>query len=95
MKNITIEIGEEKFEFTGEILMKHMRKIQPITKQQSEGDIGELDFFVQMAKALCVSHNVDRLESLLDGLNMKGITKFTKDFTKVMDGLNQEDSKKK
>ncbi len=100
MKNISITIKENTFEFTTEILMRHLRKIQPLSLKLELWEIWELDFFVEMALILCESENKGNLENILDELNLKEVEKFSKDFEPVLKSLNdfnkkQEEDKKK
>lgn len=100
MKNIEIEINGEKFSFGSEILMRHLRKIEPLSEKMEVGEIGKLDFFVEIALVLCNSDNEENLENTLDNLDFNGVEKFTKDFEpilKVLNNFNQkqiEDKKK-
>lgn len=95
MENITININGEAFEFAGEVLMRHMRKIQPLATKQEAGELGALDFMIEIAVVLCVSENKNTLEKKLDNLNMKWIEDFTEKFEKVMNGIEGVESKKK
>jgi len=95
MENITIKIKDEEFEFAGEVLFKHMRQIEPLSIKVQAGKIGNFDFIINLSEILCISKNKDRITNKIDNLNQKEIAKFTKDFEKVMNTLNVEDSKKK
>lgn len=92
-KKININIWDEKFTFTGEILMKHLRKIQPLSKKMENSEISELDFFIELALVLCESENSGILEEKIDSLNLKWIEKFTKDFKPILDTLNNFNKK--
>lgn len=85
---ITINIWNENFEFTGEILMKHLRKIQPLSKKMELWEITELDFFVELALILCESENANILEEKINNLDINWVQKFSKDFEPVLQNLN-------
>jgi len=95
MKDIVINIGWEDFSFTGEILFKHMRKIQPLSQKQTLWEIWELDFMLELAEILCTSKNCNKVKEAIDNLDMKWVEKFTKDFEKIANILNQEEEAKK
>lgn len=86
---ITINIWNENFEFTSEILMKHLRKIQPLSLKMERWEITELDFFVELALVLCDSENLNILEEKINNLNISEVEKFTKDFEPILQNLNK------
>lgn len=88
-KKITINIWNENFEFIGEILMRHLRKIQPLSKKMELWEITELDFFVELALILCDSENANILEEKINNLDIKWVQKFTKDFEPILKNLNK------
>lgn len=95
-----INIWGVEFGFTNEILMKHLRKIQPLSARFENKEISELDFFVWMALALCESENKAILEEKIDNLGIQEVEKFTKDFEPILKNLEsfnkeeKEDKKK-
>lgn len=93
MQKITINIAWENFSFASEILMKHLRKIQPLSKKLECWEITELDFFVELALVLCNSDNLNILEEKIDNLDLKWIGKFTKDFEPILNKLNDFNKK--
>lgn len=92
-KKIVLEINWENFEFASEILMKHLRKIQPLTKKMEKWEISELDFFVDLAVCLCDSDNSNILEEKINNLDLAWIEKFTKDFEPILNKLNEFNQK--
>lgn len=95
MTNLKIKIWEAEFEFTWEILLKHMREIEPLTSKLQNKEIYSLDFIVWIASILCVSNNKKDLEDTLNNLNSKWIEDFTKDFNPLLESLNKNGSEKK
>jgi len=70
MSKITINIWNEDFIFTTEILMRHLRKIMPLNKKMENWEISELDFFIGIALVLCESENSNILEEKIDNLDL-------------------------
>lgn len=94
MENIKININNVDFEFTSKVLMKHMRKIEPLSIQVQNKEIWNLDFLISIAWILCLSDNSWSIEENIDNLDMKWVEKFTKDFTPIIEQLNKDNSKK-
>lgn len=88
MSKITINIWNEDFIFTTEILMRHLRKIMPLNKKMENWEISELDFFIEIALVLCESENSNILEEKIDNLDLSWVEKFTKDFEPILTSLN-------
>lgn len=89
MEKITINILWENFDFASEILMKHLRKIQPLSKKLENSEITELDFTIEFAKILCFSENINILEEKIDNLNIEWVKKFTEDFKPILENLQE------
>ena len=97
MENIEIKICDEVFKFTSEILFKHMREIEPLTKKQALWELSELDFILEICYILCISENKGKIKETIDNLNIDWIKQFTKDFEKIgeiLQEINDEDKKK-
>lgn len=89
MKTIKININKNEVEFSSEILMKHLRIIEPLSEQMQNEKIGKMDFFVKLACSLSVSHGSEELEKIIDELWVNEIQKFTKDFTPILEVLEK------
>lgn len=99
MEKLTISILGEDFIFENEILMRHLRKITPLSKKLENSEITELDFMIEFAKILCVSENANILEEKIDDLNIDWVKKFTTDFEPILKNLakfneNKDEEKK-
>lgn len=95
MSNINIKIGQKLFTFAGEILFKHIRKIEPLTDKMQAKEIWMFDYIYELAQILCISDNKDEIWEMIDWMNNEQSEKFMEDFKPIMDTLKSNGKKKK
>lgn len=95
METKKINIAGSEYEFTKQIFIKHLKKMELITEKQQKKEIWNIDFMIEVAKILLVNGDTAKLEDTLNNLDFKGFEAFSNDFKEIIEAFSQLTADKK
>jgi len=93
----TFKIWENTIQLEDEIKMKHLRKLMPVMKKYTAGEIEEIEMTVEASKIFFITINwevdVVKFEEIMDEFTLAETTEFAEKMWKIIE--QAADPKKK